>query len=359
MLKLKFWFSGAIILAFISLNIATAQAQEEGEPIVVDQVVAQVNNDIITLSMLKREMREAVEALKQQRGMTEQQATEEVRKRQPELIASLINEQLLLQKGKEIPQLEEHVEAEVNRRMLEVARENGIKTIEQLDEALRANGQDPAEIRRTLRKEIMKSAVLNREVDARIYFSLRDDEVKKYFETHRDKFRKPETITLSEIFLSTAGKSEQEVLAKAKEIVQKARAGADFGQLAQTYSERLSSREKKGKLGTFIASDITRPEVAQAIKNLKAGGVTDPIKTEDGFLILRVDERTPPGEATFDEDKVREAMTMERAAKEREDYLSSLRKEAYIAIADEYREAVLPLLKLDDKTAQKGAKAAK
>lgn len=342
------------LAAFALLSLfSAARAQEEGEPRVVDQVIAQVNNDVITLSMLRREMREAVEALKQQRGMTEQQATEEVQKRQSELIASLINEQLLLQKGKEIPRLEEEVEAEVNRRMLEVARENNIKSIEQLDEALRNSGLDPVEIRRTLRREIMKSAVLNREVDARIYFGLSADEVRKYFDAHRDKFRKPETITLSEIFLSTAGKSEQEVLARAREIVQKARAGADFGQLAQTYSERPQSRERKGKLGTFVVSDITRQEVAQAIKGLRAGGVTDPIKTDEGYLILRVDERTPPGEATFNENQVREAITAERAPKERADYLDALRKDAYIAVAEEYRATVLPLLKLDGKAAAK------
>ncbi|WP_200854042.1 peptidylprolyl isomerase, partial [Klebsiella pneumoniae] len=77
---------------------------------------------------------------------------------------------------------------------------------------------------------------------------------------------------------------------------------------------------------------------------------TDPIKTDEGYLILRVDERTPPGEATFNENQVREAITAERAPKERADYLDALRKDAYIAVAEEYRATVLPLLKLDGKT---------
>src|SRR2546423_15596282 len=90
---------------------------------VVDEVIAQVNDDVITLSMLKRETKERIEALKQS-GMTEQQATEAVNKRQAELIATLINEKLLLQKGKELD-LANDVEAEVNRRMLQIAQEQG------------------------------------------------------------------------------------------------------------------------------------------------------------------------------------------------------------------------------------------
>ena len=97
--------------------IAPAALGQEGEAQVIDQVVAQVNNDVITLSRVRRELKEAINARKAQ-GATEQQATEEMTKRQPELIASLINEQLLLQKGKELD-LTDEVEAEVNRRILD------------------------------------------------------------------------------------------------------------------------------------------------------------------------------------------------------------------------------------------------
>ena len=123
-MKLKF-LAVAILLVF-----ATNVFAQEGEVTVVDEVVAQVNDDVITLSMLKRESRERIAALKQQ-GMSEQQATDEVNKKQPELIATLINEKLLLQKGKELD-LASEIEAEVNRRLLSIATEQGIPTIEKL-----------------------------------------------------------------------------------------------------------------------------------------------------------------------------------------------------------------------------------
>src|SRR5678816_3716032 len=214
---------------------------QEGEMQVVDEVIAQVNDEVITLSMLKRETKERIDALKQS-GMTEQQAADEVSKRQPELIATLINELLLLQKGKEL-ELANDVEAEVNRRMLQIANDQGITSMEKLYEAMRQSGLVPEDIRRTMRSEMMKQAVLQQEVDRKVYLGPSNDEVKKYYEAHPDKFRTPETVKLSEIYLSTSNKDEASVKARVTELVTQIRAGADFVALAKANSER----EKNGK----------------------------------------------------------------------------------------------------------------
>src|SRR6267378_4033801 len=221
-----------LLMAFI-ISPSLARAQE-GEPVVVDEVIAQVNDGVVTLSQLKREMKERVETLKQN-GMTEQQANVEVEKHRAELIATLVNEQLLLQKGKELD-LTEKVEAEVNKRMLEVAKQNGITSIEKLDDEMRKAGLDPVGIRQTMRIEIMKQAVLEGEVDSKLFYGLSLDELHKYFDTHRDKFLKPESVELSEIFLGLAGKQEPDVKARATQLVAQLRGGADFGTLATAYS---------------------------------------------------------------------------------------------------------------------------
>jgi parvulin-like peptidyl-prolyl isomerase len=326
-------------------------AQEEGVPRVIDEVIAQVNSDVITLSMLKRDMAEAVEALRQQRNMPEPQATEEINKRRNEIIATLINEQLLLQKGKEMG-LDTDVEAEVNRRMLEVARRENFKTLPELERAMLASGINPASVRATMRTEIMKTWVLGREVDQKIFYGLTDTEVRSYYEANKEKFRKPETVTLSEIFLSTVGKDPKEVRERADKLVAQLRAGADFGATAMVQSERevegkRTAPESKGKLGTYATSDISKEEVARALKGVQVGGVTSPIETEGGIIILRVDERTAAGEATFDDNKVREAITVARMDKERKTYLENLRRDAYIEIAKDYQAGVLPLLKAE------------
>ncbi len=344
----------AFLLVLVALVPYSAKAQE-GELRVVDEVIAQINEDVLTLSALRRETKERIESLKQG-GMSDQQAADEVNKRQAELIATLINEQLLLQKGKEL-EMTSDVEAEVNRRMLEVAKDQGITTIEKLDAAMRASGVDPQLTRQTLRTEIMKQMVIQQEVDRKIFFGFTMDELKKYFQANQDKFRKPENVTLSEIFLSSAGKNEAEVKARALELVRQLRAGADFGAVAAANSERemngvRMAPENKGKVGAFEVPNL-RQDIADAVKNVAAGGVSEPLRSNDGYQILRVDERVPGSNtAEFNENRVREAMTIERSPKMREDYLQTLRDDAYIKLSANYRDAVAPILKLaPEKTA--------
>lgn len=348
--------AGIFVFAILAVVPSPTFAQES-EMQVVDEVIAQINDDVITLSMLKRESKERIDALKQS-GVSEQEAAAEVAKRQPELIATLVNEALLIQKGKELD-LSNEAEAEVNRRMLEVAKEQGITTIEKLEAAMRETGVDPAATRQTLRVEIMKQAVIQQEVDRKIFFGLTTEELKKYFQEHQEKFRKPENVTISEIFLSSAGKNEAEVKARALELVTQLRAGADFAKVAAANSERevngvRTAPQNGGKVGAFEVPNL-REDIANSIKNVRMGGVSDPLRSNDGsYQIIRVDERIPASStATFNENQVREAITIERSEKQREEYLQSLRNEAYIKISDNYRAAVAPILKLaPEKTAE-------
>ncbi len=356
-MKSKFLSFAAFLFAVSLLGLLPAASlAQEGELQVVDEVIAQVNEDIITLSMLRRQSKERIETLKQN-GMPEQQAKDEVSKKQFDLIATLINEQLLLQKGKELD-LAAEIEAEVNRRMLDVAKEQGITTIEKLDAAMRESGMDPVATRQTLRTELMKQAVIQQEVDRRIFFGLTLDELQKYFEANKDKFKKPENVTLSEIWLSMAGKREPDVKARAMELVTQLRAGADFGAVAAANSEReiggqRVAPENKGKVGTFEVPNL-RTDIADAVKNLKVGGVSDPLRSDSGYQILRVDERVSGAvTATFNENQVREAITIERSPKEREVYLQNLRNDAYVKVSESYRDSVMPLLKLNTPAAAK------
>ncbi len=348
-------FAALVLFALAFLVSSTALGQE-AELKVVDEVIAQVNEDVITLSMVRRESKERIEALKQG-GMPEQQAIEEVNKHQAQLIATLINEQLLMQKGKELD-LSGEVEGEVNRRMLQVANEQGITTIEKLDQAMRESGMDPAATRQTLRVEMMKQAVIQQEVDRRTFLSLSTDECKKYFEANRAKFTKPEVVVLSEIFLSYAGKNEADVKARIMELVTQLRSGADFKALAAANSEREMNGERTapkngGQVGRFEVPNL-REEIANQIKSVKVGGISEPLRMNDGYQILRVDERE--GASTtpvFNENQVREAITIERSPKERETYLQNLLSDSYVKISDNYHDAVAPLLKLKPTAAAK------
>ena len=342
-------------LALVTFLPSRAHAQE-GEMQVVDEVIAQVNDDVITLSTLKRETKERIDVLKQQ-GMTQQQAADEVGKHQIDLIVTMINEQLLLQKGKELD-LASDVEAEVNRRLLQIANEQGITTIANLEIAMKQSGLVLADVRQTMRSEMMKQAVLQQQVDRPVYLSFTTDAVKKYFDAHKDKFRTPESVTISEIFLTTTDKDDAAVKARATELVAQIRAGADFKALAASNSEREKNGARTapkdgGEVGTFEVPSL-REDIAAALKGVKEGGVTDVIRSPDGYQILRVDKRTAEGTSpSFNENQVREAMLMEHQGKERDDYMQKLRNEAFIKIAETYRAQVEPLLKITTTTAAK------
>ncbi len=343
-MKFKLTISMLFLLAALVISPALARAQE-GEPVVVDEVIAQVNDGVVTLSQLKREMKERVDTLKQS-GMTEQQANAEVQAHKADLIFILISEQLLLQKGKELD-FTEKVEAEVNKRMLETAKENNINSMDKLCEAMTQAGLSCEEVRRTMRTEIMKQAVFENEVDQKLFYGFSADELHKYFDAHKEKFLKPESVELSEIFLSLAGKPEAEVKAHAAQLADQARKGGDFCTLAAAYTERPAANGKKPcKVGLFQVSDL-RADIAAAVKNVKVGGVSDPLKSDEGYQILRVDVRTAGSNtSTFNENSVRFAMAAERSPKAHEEYLQTLRDDAFIKVSKDYSESVQPLLKV-------------
>ena len=361
-MQLKNVWTRALAPAFAAAAFALtlsvpARAQEEAPPSVLDEPVVQVNNDVLMLSTLKRENVEFREVLVKQRNMSAAEAEAEVVKKQPEIIFNLINEILLMQKGKDLPRLSEDIEADVNREVLRVAKNAGLNTLEELEAALRQEGMSLSDIKDTLRRQYTKQAVLQREVDARVYYGLTDAELRKYYEENRAKFV---SVTLSEIFLSLAGRSEVDVRAKAADLAARARAGADSGELAAKNSERedngVRTAEKTrgqhvdeaGKPRSYLLSEV-QPSVSNAVKDLKPGGISDPIKTDEGYMILRVNER----DDSFKENFVRGMMTQERSEKGHEDYLRKLRQEAYIKPAPSYVAVIQPMLDKDKSGAEK------
>jgi peptidyl-prolyl cis-trans isomerase SurA len=345
--EVKFINSAIFLVAVLFFPVFSTFAQES-EPVVIDEVVAQVNEGVVTLSRIKREMKDAIEGLVRQ-GKTPEAAKAEVESRQGELIANIINEELILQKGKE---LGVDVESDINQRFLQIMKEQNIKTLEALKGEMRKAGLDPDELRESWRKQITRDYVMQREVDSKIYFGLSSKEIKEYYEKNKAKFSKPETVTLSEIFLSFAGRDEAAVMEKAKQLVAQLRGGADFAKLAIENSERPNVKDTKGKLQTFKLAELNEM-FAKPLKDVKVGGVTDPIKLDEGVEILRVDERqAASSESVFDDDEVRKAMTYERLPAERKKFMATLRKDSYIKISESYKPLVAPILFEDDRKAE-------
>jgi len=339
----NFAIFSVLFVAFV-LAIPAVSAQESEER-VVDEVVAQVNEGVITLSRVKREVKSIVDAEVQQ-GKKREDVQKAIDEKQGELIANLINEELLVQKAKELG-MDADIDNAINQRFVEIMKENNVKTLEALYEQMRGQNVDPQDIRDMWRKQIIRERVIQREVQSAEYWRPNATELKKYFEEHKAKFTKPETISFSELFLAYAGRpDEASVLEKAKQLVTQLRGGGNFDQILKDNGDKpIVAPDSAGK--TEKATLATLNDVIKTpLTNVKAGGFTDPIVVKDlGVLILRVDAReAASSESHFDEAAVRSAMLQERFPEAQKKFFSTLRQDAYIKISDTYRPLVSPIL---------------
>ena len=325
------------LLGFLLWLCIPSLPRSQDEPVLVDEIVARINSDIITLSALRRAQAELRQELEQQglRGEALERAYQEASKT---LLQQLIDTQLLVQRANELGIT---VETQINEFLLNWGRQQGIPPAE-VERRLAEAGLDPDQVRQMLRLRFLREAVLAREVYSRLFQNIFDRDVEQYYEQHRAEFTEPETVRLSEIFISTQGRSREQALALVREIQEKLRAGADFGELAAQYSARPSARQK-GDIGTFtLGPQRTLGDAqAKAIEGLKPGEVSAPIELPDGFQLLKVIERHEPRVRPLDAELKRQIqlrLAQQRAEVAVREYLETLRRDAYIWIAPAYRE---------------------
>lgn len=340
----KFFFLASLFLFGISVP---AQETEER---VVDEVVAQVNDGVITLSRVKREVKSIVDAQVQE-GKSREEAQKLVDEKRGELIANLINEELLIQKAKELG-LDSEIEATLNQRFLQIMKENNYKTLDVLYAEMEKTGVNREEIREIWRKQATRDMVLQKEVQSKVYWEPQAAELKAYFEKNKARFTKPETVSVSEIFLGFAGNTEAAVREKAKLLVTQLRGGADFNKLVAENSDRPNAAQTKGKVDTLNVKELD-PKYAAAIKDIKPGGYTDPIEVDQvGINILRLDERSQASsESFYNENAVRLAILTEKEPEARKKFMSSVRGDSYIKINENYRAQVAPILFAEERKA--------
>ncbi len=334
----------AIVIAFFVCTVG-AFAQET-QTKVVDEVVAQVNDGVLTLSRVKREVKNAVDSLIQE-GKSREEAQKIVDEKQGELIASLINEELLIQKAKESGI---DIEASLNARFLQLMKEYGFTTVEQLYDQMERSGVDPKQLRDDWRKQATRERVIEREVQAKVYWAANAKELRDYFEKNKGKFTTPETVVFSEIFLGFAGRDENAVREKAKQLYAQLKAGGDFDKIAAENSDKGVIAGETRKSEKIRVKDMVEV-ISKPIAGLKVGEYTAPFDVEQlGVAILRVDERNQASEeSVFEENAVRMAILNEKFPAEQKKFMAKLREDSYIKINDSYRPLVAPVLFADER----------
>jgi len=292
---------------------------------VVEEIVAIVNDDIITLSQYKREYEMQVQAARSQlKGEQLEKALEQIK---VGLMDNLITDLLVLQAAKE---KNLNVADEVKRYIESLKKENNLESDEDLRRELARQGMDYAQFLKQAEEGILKQALVAMEVERSIV--LDDSEIVNYYKLHPQDFIDPEEYKISAIYLSAEGKSAEELEQKKTEIIGKVRAGEDFLALSQTYSD-APIKETKGELGTFKKGELDKT-LEQAVSQLKQGEVSGWVETKNGWYLLKPTEKKDSRRKTFEEAKqaIEQRIYAEKRAAKTAEFLNNLKKRSFIKI---------------------------
>jgi len=245
-------------------------------------VVAVVNNDVITLYELNNRMKEMT-------GVTpdELKVKSEAmyRDAQQKILELLIDEKIAQAKIKELRI--QVSEKQVDNYVEKLKRDNQW-TQEDLVAGLEKEGLSYEKYRERIKRDIERAQLIEYEVRSKII--IRDEAIQKYYEEHKGTFGVAEKVQLAGIFLMRKNlKSEEEMrelYRKAQEISAKLKAGADFSQMAGTYSEGPGAKQG-GDLGQFTV-DHLEPGLKSVVEALPEGGISDPLVRPNGIQIIKV-----------------------------------------------------------------------
>lgn len=297
---------------------------------VVEDVIVHVNDEIISRSDVER----SVQQLAQENQQANASPTEAA-ERQKNLLRDMIDQQLLLSRAKELGL---NVDAEVIRRLDDIRKQNHMDTMEDLEKAARSQGVSFEDFKAQIRNSILTQQVVRDEVGRRLQMTQGQEQA--YYDAHKQDFAQPEQIKLSEILIPTAADANDAAVAqaqtKAEEVAAKLKAGAKFEDLAEAYSGGQTAAQG-GDLGLYKRGALAKVLEDQTF-NLKAGESTAPIRTRQGFVILKVTDHIPAGVPALKdvEPQIQEAMYTEQMQPALRAYLTKLREEAYIDIAAGY-----------------------
>jgi peptidyl-prolyl cis-trans isomerase SurA len=333
---------GVMLLAAPALAQTPAQAPQTkpaAEPaspyggVTVEEILARVNDQIITRADYDRAMKE-LDDEGRQRGATMQQLSEAHK----DLLRNLIDQQLWLSKGKE---LGVNGETELVNRLNEIRKQYNLTTMEDLEKAAQEQGVSFEDFKANIRNQIITQQVMRDEVGRHI--SVTPGEVQRYFEAHRQDYAQPESVKLSEILVSTGTGDPDDAKvaaakAKADDVAAKLKAGGDFAQLARTSSDGQTASEG-GDLGQFKRGALAKV-LEDATFGLQAGQYTEPIRTRQGYVILKVNEHVSGGAPQFKdvENQVEESYYLAKMEPAMREYLTKMREDAYINIKPGYED---------------------
>jgi peptidyl-prolyl cis-trans isomerase SurA len=300
---------------------------------VVEEIVAMVNDQVISKSDYERAEHE-MEQEAQQQGWSQQQVMQQKR----DLLRSLIDKQLLLSKGKELGITGE---TEVVKRLDDMRKQYHMDSMEDLQKAAEAQGVSFEDLKEQIREGVIQSDVISQEVGRRI--DVTPSEIRDYYNAHLSDFQRPEQVKLSEVLIATPNPDDAAQVAEAQKkadaVEARLKAGADFATVAKADSNGPTASEG-GRLGDYKRGDL--PKVMEdATFNLQAGQYTAPIRTRQGWLILEVTDHEKGGVQPLEQvqNDIQEKVGMQKMEPAMRAYLARLRDEAAIQVKAPYSDS--------------------
>ena len=321
---------------FVVLMAAAIPLAFAADVKVVEEIAAKVNGDIITRGELEQRRREIEQQLRQE-GLTGQKLADAVKEYSANALSEKIDELLLVQKGRTMENLK--IDPEINRRLAELQVQSKISDPEKFHEWVREQtGMSFEDYKDRLTRQLLGQRVIGQEVTYRV--TIPEPELKKYYDEHPNDFVRKEEVYLSQILISTEGKTPDQVAAadkKAKDLVARANKGEKFSDLVRDNSDDPETARNGGSLPPYQRGMMPK-QMEDVVFKAKKGDVPPPFKVAQGFLILKVEERHEAGTASFDEvkDMIHEKLAAPRMEPKIREFLTRLREEAYLQIKDGY-----------------------
>ncbi len=303
-----------IFIAFLTF-LSSAQAK------VVEGIVAVVNNEVITLSELEDFL---APGRAQGEGADVNIGSEATRRR---ALEQLIERKLLLNEAKDKDI--EISERRIDRRIEEIKKR--FASEDEFHQALRKESLTEMKLRKKIEEDLMIGVLIDREVRSKIRVG--GEEIRKFYEENKKTFKESGEVELSHIFIKVneeQGWRESE--RKGKDLLKRLREGADFSLLAEEYSHG-SNALKGGKLGFLTLGELS-PEFEKAVSMLKVGEVSDLIKMDDGFHIIKLEGRKAARQMELSEvkDRIEALIFAGKAEKRYRKWIGELKQNAYVEI---------------------------
>lgn len=305
---------------------------------VVEEIVARVNNEIITREDLDHAHSslegEAADACQK---CTPEQLNATVAEKEKDLLRDLIDQSLLTQRAKDQGI---NVDTELIKRLDAIRQQNKLPDLDALEKEVTKSGQDYEDFKSQLRNQLLTQELIRKEVGSKIIVSHED--IVKYYDDHKNEFVRPETVVLREIFVSTEGKPETDLPALKKKADglrdRVMNNGDDFGELAKRYSDSPTAQQS-GDLGTFQRSQLDS-KIAEKAFALQRNQMTEVMETKTGYEILQVRERYDAGEQPLDkvDPEISNKLYEEHMEPAMRAYLTTLREDSYVQIKPGYTD---------------------